>query len=68
LWQTTEKAIVRKEKHLDHEDDEDEDEEIIYKIDVPANRSVSVSLMPSPLFLLLHPYVLPLWMESCDKV
>ncbi|CAM6025734.1 unnamed protein product [Sphagnum balticum] len=35
---TTEKAIVRKEKHLDHEEDEDEDEEIIYKIDVPANR------------------------------
>jgi hypothetical protein len=42
VWQTTEKAIVRKEKHLDHEEDEDEDEEIIYKIDVPANRSVSV--------------------------
>lgn len=26
------------------------------------------SLMPSPLFLLSHPYVLPLWMDICDKV
>ncbi|CAJ1944284.1 unnamed protein product [Sphenostylis stenocarpa] len=34
---TTEKAIVRKEKHLD-EEEVDEDEEIIYKIEVPANR------------------------------
>ncbi|KAL2941394.1 Phenylalanine--tRNA ligase beta subunit cytoplasmic [Bienertia sinuspersici] len=34
---TTEKAIIRKEKHL--EDEElTEDEEIIYKIEVPANR------------------------------
>ncbi|XP_050379223.1 phenylalanine--tRNA ligase beta subunit, cytoplasmic [Argentina anserina] len=34
---TTEKAIVRKEKHLD-EAEADEDEEVIYKIDIPANR------------------------------
>ncbi|PNY07083.1 putative phenylalanine-tRNA ligase beta subunit-like protein, partial [Trifolium pratense] len=33
---TTEKAIVRKEKHL--EEEADEDEEVIYKIDIPANR------------------------------
>ncbi|XP_048329858.2 phenylalanine--tRNA ligase beta subunit, cytoplasmic [Ziziphus jujuba] len=33
---TTEKAIIRKEKHLDEE--ASEDEEVIYKIDVPANR------------------------------
>lgn len=37
LYQTTEKAIVRKEKHLD-EEEADEDEEVIYKIEVPANR------------------------------
>ncbi|XP_076917351.1 phenylalanine--tRNA ligase beta subunit, cytoplasmic-like [Bidens hawaiensis] len=36
---TTEKAIIRKEKHLKEEDDEiGGDEDIIYKIDVPANR------------------------------
>ncbi|XP_076897370.1 phenylalanine--tRNA ligase beta subunit, cytoplasmic-like [Bidens hawaiensis] len=36
---TTEKAIIRKEKHLKEEDDDvGGDEEIIYKIDVPANR------------------------------
>ncbi|KAG2407828.1 hypothetical protein HKW66_Vig0026500 [Vigna angularis] len=34
---TTEKAIVRKEKHLD-EEEAAEDEEVIYKIEVPANR------------------------------
>ncbi|CAL0307158.1 unnamed protein product [Lupinus luteus] len=34
---TTEKAIVRKEKHLEEEVG-DEDEEVIYKIEVPANR------------------------------
>ncbi|KAM7518057.1 hypothetical protein LguiB_017019 [Lonicera macranthoides] len=34
---TTEKAIIRKEKHLDEEAPED-DEEVIYKIEVPANR------------------------------
>ncbi|KAK9278106.1 hypothetical protein L1049_027664 [Liquidambar formosana] len=33
---TTEKAIIRKEKHL--EEDASEDEEVIYKIEVPANR------------------------------
>ncbi|KAM3703336.1 hypothetical protein ACB094_04G091700 [Castanea mollissima] len=33
---TTEKAIMRKEKHLDEESDGDE--EVIYKIEVPANR------------------------------
>ncbi|XP_054821886.1 phenylalanine--tRNA ligase beta subunit, cytoplasmic [Prosopis cineraria] len=33
---TTEKAIARKEKHL--EEEADEDEEVIYKIEVPANR------------------------------
>ena len=37
LYQTTEKAIVRKEKHLE-EEEADEDEEVIYKIEVPANR------------------------------
>uniref|UniRef100_A0A6N2NIA7 phenylalanine--tRNA ligase n=1 Tax=Salix viminalis TaxID=40686 RepID=A0A6N2NIA7_SALVM len=37
---TTEKAIIRKERHLDEEDGGvgDDDEEIIYKIEVPANR------------------------------
>ncbi|KAJ0768792.1 putative phenylalanine--tRNA ligase [Helianthus annuus] len=35
---TTEKAIIRKEKHLKEEDEIGGDEEIIYKIDVPANR------------------------------
>ncbi|XP_073059630.1 phenylalanine--tRNA ligase beta subunit, cytoplasmic-like isoform X4 [Primulina eburnea] len=34
---TTEKAIIRKEKHLE-EEDPSEDEEVIYKIEVPANR------------------------------
>ncbi|CAI9114782.1 OLC1v1015583C1 [Oldenlandia corymbosa var. corymbosa] len=34
---TTEKAIIRKEKHLE-EDEVSGDDEIIYKIDVPANR------------------------------
>lgn len=34
--QTTEKAIIRKEKHLDEK--VEEDEEVIYKIEVPANR------------------------------
>ncbi|RDY10186.1 Phenylalanine--tRNA ligase beta subunit, cytoplasmic, partial [Mucuna pruriens] len=34
---TTEKAIVRKEKHLE-EEEADEDEEVIYKIEIPANR------------------------------
>ncbi|KAL5723425.1 phenylalanine--tRNA ligase [Ranunculus cassubicifolius] len=34
---TTEKAIISKEKHLDAEDVEG-DEEVIYKIEVPANR------------------------------
>lgn len=36
--QTTEKAIIRKEKHLEEDEDSTEDEEVIYKIDVPANR------------------------------
>ncbi|EPS64155.1 hypothetical protein M569_10627, partial [Genlisea aurea] len=35
---TTEKAIIRKEKHLEDENPS-EDEEVIYKIEVPANRS-----------------------------
>ncbi|XP_052302453.1 phenylalanine--tRNA ligase beta subunit, cytoplasmic isoform X3 [Populus trichocarpa] len=37
---TTEKAIIRKERHLDEEDGGvgDDDGEIIYKIEVPANR------------------------------
>ncbi|KAL3641412.1 hypothetical protein CASFOL_016380 [Castilleja foliolosa] len=34
---TTEKAIIRKEKHLE-EEAPSEDEEVIYKIEVPANR------------------------------
>lgn len=33
---TSEKAIIRKEKHLDEE--ATEDEEVIYKIEIPANR------------------------------
>ncbi|XP_010261849.1 PREDICTED: phenylalanine--tRNA ligase beta subunit, cytoplasmic-like [Nelumbo nucifera] len=33
---TTEKAVIRKEKHL--EEEAGEDEEVIYKIEVPANR------------------------------
>eukprot|EP01018_Ginkgo_biloba_P034120 Gb_05062 [translate_table: standard] len=33
---TTEKAIIRKEKHLN--EDATEDEEVIYKIEIPANR------------------------------
>jgi len=36
MKQTTEKAIIRKEKHIDEE--ADDDEEIIYKIEIPANR------------------------------
>ncbi|ERN15392.1 phenylalanine--tRNA ligase beta subunit, cytoplasmic [Amborella trichopoda] len=35
---TTEKAIIRKEKHLKEEEGADGDEEVIYKIEVPANR------------------------------
>ncbi|XP_042382943.1 phenylalanine--tRNA ligase beta subunit, cytoplasmic-like isoform X1 [Zingiber officinale] len=38
---TTEKAIIRKEKHLEEEEEAeagDEDEEVIYKIEVAANR------------------------------
>ncbi|XP_042463559.1 phenylalanine--tRNA ligase beta subunit, cytoplasmic-like [Zingiber officinale] len=36
---TTEKAIIRKERHLEEEQEVgDEDEEVIYKIDVAANR------------------------------
>lgn len=35
---TTEKAIIRKEKHLTEEEEIGGNEEIIYKIDVPANR------------------------------
>lgn len=50
LYQTTEKAIVRKEKHLD-EEEADEDEEVIYKIEVPANRYTAVT---SLIFFLLH--------------
>ncbi|KAH6821541.1 tRNA synthetase beta subunit family protein [Perilla frutescens var. hirtella] len=39
MWnQTTEKAIIRKEKHLEEEEEPSEDEEVIYKIEVPANR------------------------------
>ncbi|KAG6718182.1 hypothetical protein I3842_04G137800 [Carya illinoinensis] len=34
---TTEKAIIRKEKHLEEEETA-EDEEVIYKIEIPANR------------------------------
>ncbi|KAK6116652.1 hypothetical protein DH2020_049586 [Rehmannia glutinosa] len=34
---TTEKAIIRKEKHLE-EEEPSEDEEVIYKIEIPANR------------------------------
>ncbi|GAB4860935.1 hypothetical protein Ancab_036096 [Ancistrocladus abbreviatus] len=35
---TTEKAIIRKEKHLTEEEESVEGEEVIYKIEVPANR------------------------------
>ena len=41
LYQTTEKAIIRKEKHLEEEGDAGDDE-IIYKIEVPANRYPSI--------------------------
>ncbi|KAK9118705.1 hypothetical protein Scep_016798 [Stephania cephalantha] len=34
---TTEKAIIRKEKHLE-EEETSEDDEVIYKIEIPANR------------------------------
>lgn len=36
--QTTEKEVMRKEKHV--EEEASADEEVIYKIDVPANRYV----------------------------
>lgn len=35
---TTEKAIIRKEKHLEDDEADEEDEEVIYKIEVAANR------------------------------
>ncbi|TVU22581.1 hypothetical protein EJB05_32291 [Eragrostis curvula] len=35
---TTEKAILRKEKHLEDDADADGDDEVIYKIEVAANR------------------------------
>ena len=37
--QTTEKAIIRKEKHLEDDGEVDGDDEVIYKIEVAANRS-----------------------------
>jgi phenylalanyl-tRNA synthetase beta chain len=37
--QTTEKAIIRKEKHLEDDGEVDDDDEVIYKIEVAANRS-----------------------------
>jgi hypothetical protein len=43
--QTTEKAIIRKEKHLDDDGDVDGDDEVIYKIEVPANRLVEFGLV-----------------------
>jgi hypothetical protein len=51
---TTEKAILRKEKHLeDDTDDADGDDEVIYKIEVAANRLVGshVSAADSVLYL-----------------
>lgn len=47
--QTTEKEIIRKEKHVNEV--ASADEETIYKIDVPANRCVFISLSLS-IFLL----------------
>lgn len=38
ICQTTEKAIIRKEKHQKEDEDIGSDEEIIYKIDISANR------------------------------
>jgi|UniRef100_A0ACD5XND2 phenylalanyl-tRNA synthetase beta chain len=35
---TTEKAIIRKEKHLEEDSEADGDDEVIYKIEVAANR------------------------------
>ncbi|EES17722.1 hypothetical protein BDA96_09G049100 [Sorghum bicolor] len=35
---TTEKAIIRKEKHLEDDGEVDDDDEVIYKIEVAANR------------------------------
>ncbi|KAL6994979.1 phenylalanine--tRNA ligase [Sarracenia purpurea var. burkii] len=39
---TTEKAIMRKEKHLEEEGTEDDEEEVIYKIEVAANRYCTI--------------------------
>ena len=39
MKQTTEKAIIRKEKHLEDDGEVDDDDEVIYKIEVAANRS-----------------------------
>jgi len=47
MKQTTEKAIIRKEKHIDEE--ADDDEEIIYKIEIPANRFINCDFSSSRL-------------------
>lgn len=44
--QTTEKAIIRKEKHLNDETCEGDDEEVIYKIEVAANRYIERKCCP----------------------
>lgn len=59
LYQTTEKAIIRKEKHLDEE--ADEDEEVIYKIEVPANRYHLL------LFIIYDKKVLLGWISWCKE-
>ena len=42
--QTTEKAIIRKEKHLEDDGEVEGDDEVIYKIEVAANRSAGFVL------------------------
>jgi hypothetical protein len=43
--QTTEKAIMRKEKHLEDDGEVEGDDEVIYKIEVAANRSAGFVLV-----------------------
>ena len=43
--QTTEKAIIRKEKHLEDDGEVEGDDEVIYKIEVAANRSAGFVLV-----------------------
>lgn len=49
--QTTEKAIIRKEKHLEDDSEVDEDDEVIYKIEVAANRSADFVFVKESMLL-----------------